>query len=51
MEECSIQADSTVRDANGNIIQFLYGEDGVDPTKVEKQSLRTICMNHEELSS
>ena len=51
MEECSIQADSTVRDANGNIIQFLYGEDGVDPTKVEKQSLRTICMNHEELTA
>jgi DNA-directed RNA polymerase subunit A' len=27
-----VEYDGTVRDAEGNIIQFLYGEDGIDPT-------------------
>ncbi|KAG7110723.1 DNA-directed RNA polymerase I subunit rpa1 like protein [Verticillium longisporum] len=28
-----VSYDSTVRDADGTLIQFLYGEDGLDPTK------------------
>lgn len=39
MEDLTVQHDGTVRDANGNIIQFHYGEDGVNPTKIETQSL------------
>ncbi len=27
--------DGTVRDANGEIIQFIYGDDGIDPAKSE----------------
>jgi len=27
-----VEYDGTVRDSEGNIIQFLYGEDGIDPT-------------------
>jgi DNA-directed RNA polymerase subunit A' len=27
-----VDYDGTVKDAEGNIIQFLYGEDGVDPS-------------------
>ncbi|GMI13184.1 hypothetical protein TrLO_g9208 [Triparma laevis f. longispina] len=33
LEELTVQYDNTVRDAEGNVIQFLYGEDGIDPCK------------------
>jgi len=33
MEHIRVEYDSTVRDPQGNIIQFFYGEDGVDPSK------------------
>jgi len=39
MEDLTVQHDGTVRDANNNIIQFHYGEDGINPTKIESQSL------------
>lgn len=39
MEDLMIQHDGTVRDANGNIIQFYYGEDGTNSTKIESISL------------
>lgn len=29
IEDCMVNYDNTVRDANGNIVQFLYGEDGM----------------------
>ena len=31
LEELKVNYDNTVRDSGGNIIQFLYGEDGIDP--------------------
>jgi DNA-directed RNA polymerase II subunit RPB1 len=51
MEEMTIQTDSTVRDANGNICQFLYGEDGMEPTKIEGQHIYTICMDYKDIST
>jgi len=33
LEHLKVEYDLTVRDPHGNIIQFLYGEDGVDPAK------------------
>lgn len=39
MEDLVIQYDGTVRDARGNIVQFHYGEDGVNSTKIESASL------------
>jgi DNA-directed RNA polymerase II subunit RPB1 len=51
MEEMAIRTDMTIRDANGNIIQFLYGEDGMESTKIEKQHLNTICMNYKDITS
>ncbi|MCD6529647.1 DNA-directed RNA polymerase subunit A' [Candidatus Bathyarchaeota archaeon] len=33
LEHLRIEYDGTVRDSNGDIIQFKYGEDGVDPAK------------------
>lgn len=34
MEDCHIETDGSVRDANGRVIQFLYGGDGMDPKKL-----------------
>jgi DNA-directed RNA polymerase subunit A' len=33
LEHLKIEYDQTVRDPHGNIIQYLYGEDGIDPAK------------------
>jgi len=33
LEHVRLEYDSTVRDSSGDIIQFRYGEDGVDPAK------------------
>jgi len=33
LEHLKLEYDSTVRDPQGNIIQYLYGEDGIDPAK------------------
>ncbi len=49
MEDCKIAHDSTVRNASGSIVQFLYGEDGMNPTKIESQSLPYIEMDYATL--
>ncbi|MEM2212508.1 MAG: DNA-directed RNA polymerase subunit A' [Candidatus Nezhaarchaeales archaeon] len=33
LQDVHIEYDQTVRDADGNIVEFKYGEDGVDPSK------------------
>ncbi|KAI4118470.1 MAG: hypothetical protein LQ345_001498 [Seirophora villosa] len=33
MEGLKVQYDSSIRDADGSMVQFLYGEDGLDVTK------------------
>ena len=42
MEDCKISYDYTVRAASGNIVQFLYGEDGMDAAKIESQKVLYI---------
>ena len=49
MEDLKICFDYTVRNADLNIIQFLYGDDGMDPIKIEKQHLPIISMNYDEI--
>ncbi|KAJ3068338.1 DNA-directed RNA polymerase II subunit rpb1, partial [Quaeritorhiza haematococci] len=39
LEDLSVKYDHTVRNANNQVIQFVYGEDGMDGTAVERQSL------------
>jgi DNA-directed RNA polymerase subunit A" len=46
MEDCKINFDYTVRNASGSIIQFLYGEDGMDPIKIESQTIPYIDMDY-----
>ena len=39
MEDLTVHHDGTVRDANMNISQFHYGEDGINSTKIESLAL------------
>jgi len=39
MQDIKVCYDGTVRDASNKIIQFAYGEDGIDVTKSEKGSI------------
>lgn len=49
MEDLTVQHDGTVRDANGNIVQFYYGEDGINPIKIETQSLSIGKLSEEQI--
>lgn len=39
MEDMMVQYDGTVRNATGDVVQFLYGEDGMDGCFIERQVL------------
>ena len=49
MEDLVVQHDGTVRDANMNIAQFHYGEDGINSTKIESQSLDLVKLSQEDI--
>jgi DNA-directed RNA polymerase beta' subunit len=51
MEDLTVQHDGTVRDTNNNIIQFHYGEDGINPTKIENQSYPIGKLSHEAIQT
>jgi DNA-directed RNA polymerase II subunit RPB1 len=51
MEDCKVYYDQTVRNAGGSVVQFLYGEDGMEGTKVEKQYIPTIDLDMIELDT
>ncbi len=40
LQDIEVKRDGTVRDSNGNIIQFVYGEDGVDVSKTVNGEVR-----------
>jgi DNA-directed RNA polymerase II subunit RPB1 len=49
MEDLMTQHDNTVRDAAGTIIQFSYGEDGTNSTKIEYQPLNIGGLSDQEI--
>ena len=49
LEDLKVEYDMTVRNNRRKIIQFAYGDDGFDPTKVENQALQLIDMSIEEI--
>ena len=51
MEDCKVAHDMTVRNANGQIIQFLYGEDGIDAIKLESQPLYYVNKTLEQIEA
>jgi DNA-directed RNA polymerase II subunit RPB1 len=42
MEDCKINFDMSVRNASGHIIQFLYGDDGMNSVKLEYQKIAYV---------
>jgi DNA-directed RNA polymerase beta' subunit/intein/homing endonuclease len=51
MEDAKVYYDQTVRNATGALVQYLYGEDGMDGTKIEKQYIPYITMNVIEMDN
>lgn len=55
LEELKVCYDYTVRNGEGGVVQFLYGEDGLDPTKCayldcSEKSFVYMARNHESLT-
>ncbi|KAJ3309606.1 DNA-directed RNA polymerase II subunit rpb1, partial [Blyttiomyces sp. JEL0837] len=48
LEDVMCQYDSTVRNSAGEIIQFLYGEDGMDGARLESQALESMKFDNRE---
>ena len=51
MEDVMISYDGTVRNSEGYIIQFVYGEDGMDPVWLENQPLPLLQYSNSKLAS
>ena len=49
MEDLMAHYDVTVRNHKNKIIQYLYGDDGFDTTKVENQTLPLVSMSLEDI--
>lgn len=49
MEDLKIATDNTVRNESGQIVQFLYGEDGFDPVHIERQTIPTLTKSVADL--
>ena len=49
MEDAVVLYDMTVRNSKGKIIQYAYGDDGIDTVKVENQILPLVDMSLEDI--
>jgi DNA-directed RNA polymerase II subunit RPB1 len=49
MEDMITYHDGTVRDAGGLLVQFAYGDDGTNATKIENQPIRLAEMSDTEI--
>ncbi|KAL6301005.1 beta and beta-prime subunits of DNA dependent RNA-polymerase [Sparassis latifolia] len=48
LEDVMVCYDGTVRNSLGDLIQFVYGEDGMDGAFIERQQLETYNLNNRE---
>jgi len=48
LEDVMVCYDGTVRNSLGDLIQFVYGEDGMDGAFIEKQTIETFGLNDRE---
>ncbi|KAF8187975.1 beta and beta-prime subunits of DNA dependent RNA-polymerase [Mycena galopus ATCC 62051] len=48
LQDVMVCYDGTVRNSRGDIIQFVYGEDGMDGAFIERQTIDTFALNDEE---
>lgn len=49
LEDIQVKYDGSVRNCNGSILQFLYGEDGMAGEKLEGQKLKLINLNDKQI--
>jgi DNA-directed RNA polymerase II subunit RPB1 len=49
LEDLMVNYDMTIRTNKGKIVQFQYGEDGIDTTKVENQILPLVNMSIQQI--
>jgi DNA-directed RNA polymerase II subunit RPB1 len=49
LEDLKVEYDMTVRNNKHKIIQFAYGEDGFDSTKIENQCIPIVGMNTDDI--
>lgn len=49
LEDLKVEYDMTVRNSKGKIVQFAYGDDGFDSTKVENQIVPLVGMSVEDI--
>lgn len=48
MEDLGVQYDGTVRNSLGEVVQVLYGEDGVDSCRLEVQFINSVTLSYEK---
>ncbi|MCK5026188.1 MAG: DNA-directed RNA polymerase subunit A', partial [Nanoarchaeota archaeon] len=51
MQDIRVEYDETVRDSRGNVIQFLYGEDGIDVSRSENGVINVKNIIESKISS
>ena len=44
LEDLSMQYDNTVRNSEQSVIQFTYGDDGLDPALMEKGKCSAVLL-------
>ncbi len=49
LEDLISQHDGSVRDVNGNLLQIQYGEDGMNATKLEGQTIDLVSLSEDEI--
>jgi DNA-directed RNA polymerase beta' subunit len=51
LEDLMVSYDMTIRNSKNKIVQFSYGEDGIDTVRVEKQSIPLVRMSIQDIYS
>jgi len=49
LEDLKVEYDMTIRNNKNKIVQFKYGDDGIDTTKVEDQDMPIVEMSTQEI--
>ena len=49
LEDLMVNYDMTVRTNKGKVVEFSYGDDGIDPVKVENQGLKLVEMSIQDI--
>ena len=51
LEDVMVKYDGTVRNSLGDIVQFVYGEDGLDAVHIEKQNVDIISCSNDKFEA